>query len=708
MSERDLENVMSGGKVPYVKPFYAINIKDKDEVLDWFKKTDQSLSDFFRPLFREQKNNLSSILGIDTNPNFSSPYLANFAAISDLYSDIPEVFINELYRVLVDQTSLVLSQDLVADVIPSSNEYNDKIASKVTKDWLDSMAYDLNLEDWRFKWQMQAKLFGESFAIVMWNPNKGDLHPLAKEKIDEDVDYLDAEGKTVSGEGGEPLKIKKNLRIGDVEFCNPFPWDVMEDPQLAPEDRLWFWWKEHKEVDYLKKKFPKFDWDSPEENQQYYDVLSGKMKDDPNRRTVYYFYHKSHEFLPEGRYIVCTREHMLVNRSLEMPTIIDNQTLPLVRFYDLQMGTNLRGIPITIRNCASLTDQYNILTNRMCSNAQIESPKFFVHENSGVDIQEMPDGSAGIEWMGNVKPTFETPTSNNSSIFQLREAIRKNIDEMAMQTPMVRGDVPNSQLDSFVALQHFEDLRNQLAGPEIRSHMRSMEQVMKLLITVAKDKYKKSDGRLIKIMGKFNSYELRYFDPINLQKRYDVVIRSTGNLANSKAAKTQMMITIKREFPNTVSDEFFVDSLGLSDDKKFMSAVTAAVNSAEAENQDMMSGNPVESPSRYEDLIVHWETHRIPMQTLDFKHAPENVKELFIGHVAATEKLMFEQAAENPVYQARLEGLKQFPIFYTPKPVNEQELPPNGGLPPDISPQDIPLEAGEAISPEDQLQQAVV
>jgi hypothetical protein len=198
-----------------------------------------------------------------------------------------------------------------------------------------------------------------------------------------------------------------------------------------------------------------------------------------------------------------------------------------------------------------------------------------------------------------------------------------------------------------------------------------MEQLFRLMITIAKDKYRPDDGRLIKILGKHNTYQLKYFDPINLQKSYDVHITTTGNLANSKAARTQMLLSIKREFPSILTDEVFMDMLGLSHSKKFMNAITAAVSSAESENQDMMSGKYVLSPERFEDLIAHWDSHRIPMQTMDFKQSSPEVQQLFIGHVAATEKLMFEQASENPLFGDRIGQLGQFPMFYMPKPVNE-------------------------------------
>lgn len=707
MSEADLGKYFLTKKVPYVKPLYAIDYKKEKDILDWFKEAEYSLGEYFRPLFCEQRDNLAFFMGSGLNPHFASPYLATYAATSDIYAEPQQVFINEMFRIVMDQVSLVTSHELIPDVLPNSDDYSDKVACNVTREWLESMNYDMNTEEWRFRWEMQKKIYGECYTIVMWNPNIGDLHPYAKEFIDDEIDLVDNQGKAINGLNGMPMKIRKNMRIGDLEFITPFPWDVQIDPQKEFKDSNWYYFKDYVPVDYLKKKYPGYNWDSTKQVDQYFDAMTGTLKDDPNRRTVFYMFHRSMEFLPEGRFIVCTKDHMMVNQPLTMPTIVNNQDLNLVRFMDLQLGAGTRGVPITFRNCKNLSDAYNRITNQMYNNIEMESPKLFVHETSGVDAQRMPNGTVAIEWQGNIKPTIETPSTNTSSIFNFREAIRKNIDEMSLQTPMVRGDTPNAQLDSFVALQHFEDLRNQLASPEIKAHIRSIEFLYRLMITVAKDKYHPDDGRLIKILGKHNSYQLKYFDPINLQKSYDVKIHTTGNLANSKAARTQMMITIKREFPDLVTNEVFLDMLGLSHSKKFMNAITAAVSSAEAENQDMMGGKRVLEPTRFEDLIAHWETHRIPMQTLDFKQSPPEIQDLFIGHVTLTEKLMFEQASENPTFASKLEQLRQFPMFYTAKPVNEVPQIPMG-LPPEMPMEQIP--AGEpegALPPEEQLRQLV-
>ena len=701
MSEIELSKYFLTKKIPYVKPLYNIDLKKDSAILDWFRECSYGLTEYFRPLFREQKSNLAYFVGAGVNPNWASPYTQIYANTSDIYSSQDTIFINDLYRLVMDQVTLIISHELVPDVLPNTEDYSDKVACNVVKDWLESMNYTLGTESWRFKWEVQKKMFGESFAIVMWNPNIGDVHPIAKKYVDEDIDMLDEEGNPISDVGQNPVKLRKNMRIGDIEIINPMPWDVIIDPQINTRDSNWFYWVEYKDIDYMKKKYPKFTWDTKTDRgpDTQYDVYSNTEKENPNKRKVFYLYHRSHEFMPEGRFIVASDDHVLVNQPLTMPTLINNQDLPLIHFKDLDIGMGNRGSPILFRNCKNLSDANNKIANQIYNNLEMESPKMFVHETSGVDAQRMPNGTTAIEWHGNIKPTIETPQTNTSSIFNFQQQIQKSMDQVALQNPLVKGETPNAQLDSFVSLQYFEDQRTQLAAPGIKDHIHSMEQLFRMMISIAKDKYRPDDGRLIKILGKHNTYQLKYFDPINLQKSYDVHITTTGNLANSKAARTQMLLSIKREFPAILTDEVFMDMLGLSHSKKFMNAITAAVSTAEAENQDMMSGTPVLSPARYEDLIAHWDAHRIPMQTLDFKQSPLEVQELFIGHIAATEKLMFEQAAENPMFGERLGQLRQFPMFYTPKPVNEPTPQPMGleeeGAPPEqpMSPEEVTTES---------------
>lgn len=682
MATSDLERFFLRRQIPYIRPFYSLEQKSGQEVLDWFKSTDLQLKAYYEPLFKEQRNNLRIFLNAGFNPNFFSPLVATYLQQGLIYDAPDDIEINEMYRVVMDQISLIVSNELVPQVISNNDDYRDKMSAKITKEWLNSMSYDLDVDLQRVKWEIQKKVFGECFVVPLWNDEMGDLMPEAKQFKEEDLLFVDDDGREVLDEIGQPMKIRKYLRQGDIDLINPMPFETMIDPKAQFKDSNWFYYIDWVETDYLKRKYKDKDFKTDPQSTKF-DGMSTSFKGTPNHTKVFYFFHRSHPFLPEGRFIICTEDNELENKTLEefMPSLVETRKLPLVRFTDLELGVGCRGMPINCRNLRTVISGYNRLTNQIYKNLEAESPKIFAHESAAIDAQRMPTGIVVMEWRGNIKPSIETPSTNTSSIFKFRDDLKQNILEMGMQTSIVRGQTPNAQLDSFIALQHFEDQRVQLAAPDIKGHIKSIEHLYRLMISIAKDNYDPDDGRLIKIIGKNNKMSLRFFDPENLDKVYDVKITTTGNLANSKAARTQLTMTIKREFPNIMTDEVFIDALGLSASEKFQNAIVSAVNSAEAENEDMLDGVPVEPPARYEDLIAHWDAHRIPMQGQEFKLAPPEVKELFERHVTATEKLMFEQAVESPTFAARLSNLRQFPMFFTPTPTNEPPPPPMGMLP---------------------------
>ena len=675
MANAQLQQYFLQKNMPYVKPLYSIDYKNDDDMLEWLNGANTALSAHYAPLFKEQQNNLKIFLNTGVNPHFISPLL-NAYLQQGLVQDQPDdLCINEMYLLVMEQVSTIVSNELTAQVLPNNDDYKDKIAAKFVKSWIDSMSYELGLDVQRVKWEIQKKIFGESFVIPVWNPDKGDIHPAAKDIEEDRVELVDEDGRKVIGSDGEPVWVSKWQRIGDIELRNPLPFDVMIDPKSRYDDSDWFYYVDYLETDRLQKQFPDYQFKGDDKGQKY-DPVSGMNKGIEHYTQVYHFYHRSMQFLPEGRYVVATKDQVLMNETLEdHPTLINSSQLPLVRFCELDVGVGVRGVPILFRNGRPIVSGYNRVTNQIYNNLEAESPKVMVHQSAGMDVQKMPNGIVVMEWKGNVKPTIETPSTNTSGIFNFREALRKNIIEIGQQTPMQRGDTPNAQLDSFISLQYFEDLRVQQAAPDIKGHMRAMENLYRMMIAIAKDHYDEEDQRLIKIIGRNNAVNLRFFDPENLQKVYDVKISSTGNLANSKAARTQLIMTLKREFPALMSDEVFVDMLGLSTSEKFQNAITAAVNSAEAENEDMLNGIPVPPPERYEDLITHWDSHRIPLQTREFKLAPLEIKMLFEKHVTATEKLMFEQMLEDPNFASRVQGLRQFPLFFSPVPINEEEAP---------------------------------
>src|SRR4051812_34988412 len=146
MSRQDLEKTFIQKQIPYVTPFFSIKYKDDAQVLQWFKNTDSSLSEYHGNLFREQRVNMRRFLGGGINPSFFSPYIATYWAQTSVNNDRQDIDINEFYRIVIDQVSLIVSNELTSQVLPSNDDYADKVSCQVVKQWLDSMSYELNME----------------------------------------------------------------------------------------------------------------------------------------------------------------------------------------------------------------------------------------------------------------------------------------------------------------------------------------------------------------------------------------------------------------------------------------------------------------------------------------------------------------------------------------------------------------------------------
>ena len=75
-----------------------------------------------------------------------------------------------------------------------------------------------------------AFIFGESYCFIMWNKEKGDLHPLYVKARDMNMqlDFLDESGAPMLDADGNALKIDPNkpIYIGDVDYEVEVPWRV--------------------------------------------------------------------------------------------------------------------------------------------------------------------------------------------------------------------------------------------------------------------------------------------------------------------------------------------------------------------------------------------------------------------------------------------------------------------------------------------------
>lgn len=136
--------------------------------------------------------------------------------------------------------------------------------------------------------------------------------------------------------------------------------------------------------------------------------------------------------------------------------------------------------------------------------------------------------------------------------------------------------------------------------------------------------------------------------------------------------------------PTLFSPERWEELLELGDTENMIKLSTAAIKSADSENEDLKAGEIVFPPESYEDHLAHWESHAKMFQSRTFKEEASNeVVEAAMEHMELTEELMIEKSKINPLFQAKLAELKLFPLFYhadlsVPKSQEHQTAMVNG------------------------------
>lgn len=635
-------------------PYWSVDdIENDKKNLDWLKKSIDVCQNYYRDYAAVQMDNLMLYRGFQwLNQERLSNRFYDRDGVRTRRS--PKVTLNHLYDITEQWVSRLTRYKPAVKVFPANPEWEDKQDAKVAQMGLDSVWY-INRIDQRMqdlaRW---AKVCGDADLFIEWDPERGDLDPdyveavraaeVAGQKAPR-IPVVDENGDPVTGINGEPLFIDKAIHIGDIKYSIPEPWRVWDMPARDPDKVDWVLVWDTEQIDTVRAKYPfaakDITTDTGDDIFQYYGINFNKLK---NETVVWKFYHRKTEFLKNGRYIKFTR-----NAILEMGDLpYSHGQIPRVRFTDIDVPGEIRGMscyqqlfPIAhqINACASLIFKALVL---------FVHPKFMVPAGAA-DIKQLANESTIVEFNGPVPPQLMSSTALGQDIFRHWEKLEATLDKISGVFTMSRGNAP-SGVRAARALRVLEEQEDKRSFATItKFNNKAIVDNAIMTLSVLGDYYPRNPERLLRVVGKGNQHLIRKFSEANLSKPWDVRLEQTTALSQSPAARIEDMLELQtmRFAPDApFSKEQFYSLLDLTNSEEFVDIATRAVQCAESENEDMMNGTEVPSPTTEEELIVHWRIHRQIMQGREFKEPgviPDGNKELVRSHMLQTELLMFEK-----------------------------------------------------------------
>lgn len=668
------------------KPIWTLDLNNKgneDKVLDWLNAEFNYLKEENKERLSEIKKNIAIFKGIQYNSQEARS--SNRDREETRPNQTSKIVINHLYDLTMQKVSRLVKYKPDVSIIPANDEFKDKVASKETKALWDYLSYKEAFDSKAGEGVLQKYITGEHYLWITWDFDKGPLHPDYKKAMEreEKVPLLDDNGNQKKDHNGKPLFIEQEVMIGDVCLDVVLATDVFLQKKRKLDDVEYAFRVKCKSTEELRQDYPdKASKIKSEKNGYWYNVDKLEEEKLTNETLVVEFWHKHTKYLNRGRKIVFTKDTILENDICPY----SHGQLPFKRLCDIEIPGELYGRSF-YTNGKHIAGQINNLTTMAVRNqTMVAHPKWFVPTSANVNVASLGNDITIVRYHGNQPPVLAQANPTPSEVFNFRRELKEDLQQVTGIFGVSRGEPPPG-IKSGVALQFLNEQENERQNQEVAKYNEYVSGVAKMVLSVCADYYDESDQRTLMVLGRNSEWASMKLDPKSLVRPFDIRVQNSTALPQSKAARVQYLMDLKKEFPGMISDEQFLDMLDFGQAEKFVDQATAAVRAAEAENDDMINGKEVEAPEGYEMLVQHWKVHIKEIQTRGYKvNTPPEIKQKFADHILATEYLMVEAGKKNPQYMQMLSTLPQFPMFFESETqvIAQQLLSPGpvGGLPP--------------------------
>lgn len=604
-------------------------------LITWFQETLPLLEDYSKDRIETMVNNLLWYTG-EYDKSLEYRIVAPGQAEKNLPRRVlPRIF-NHLYDITEQRVAKLSRYKPSFEVVPTNREENDRLVSRLMKTCLDATARRVHVDFLMQELERWTAVFGECYFGIEWDKNIGDR-----------------------------VKARSLERIGDVSIYIKAPWTVLPEPKRNWADVNWLIdIYEIIHIDEARKKYGKPSL-APDGKRNIFSFNADVQEKREDEVVIYRIIHKPNEYLPEGNVTTLTHDTIL-NESDKYP--YSHFDFPFERHTDIDVPGRL--FPMSFyQHIKPIQHVYNKLTSMITRNILLTAHPKVLMPKGAAKIEAFSNAPTVIEYAGPIAPEVLTFNSVPAEMFQFRDAVKMELGQVSGIQGVSRGAPPPGARAASM-LRFYEEQEEQRASTQIIKHNEMIRRTFLKAAGVIGDYYPAgSKDRLIRVVGKENQYQIEAFQGAKISSEYDVIIINSTGFSESMAGRLEEIQLLQQYAPGILSPDQIADVLELKNPQKAYDISTSAIKHAEEENQRFLDGKDVPPPKKYQDLIVHWRTHMIMMNSSTWENStPEGIKRSMEDHILATEYLMEEKAVQNVAFAQLLQALPGYPAFWTPTP----------------------------------------
>lgn len=681
------------------KPFWAVDLSNEEETLQWLNAELNYLKQQAQERHSNQKKNLAIYRGVQlhTQDRSARDEAAN-ANQGIKKTKNPRVVYNHMVDTVEADVARMTKYRPAVSFDPGSDA-EDRVSAEVGEKLIEAFwnRNDTDFDKRIRKLVRHKRIFSEGLLAVLWDRNAGPYdmtwvkEVFAKAGIKEDpaqmptgeiydrIQKLKDSGqmprlplvdpdtcKQLTGADGQPLWIDRPLRQGDVVYKNLFSWDCFAQRKSDWDDAEYFKWREFVNVDTVRAQHPgkaaKIEADT---NMAVWDSDTCEEQTRKNDVEVVHFWHKSTAELDGGRYIKFTRSAILINKPNPNLGEDHRAIIPVVRIVDIDTPAVMNGDATVTHGRGPLAVYNNLISMDVRNKFLFAYPKWFMPKGA-TKVEALGNDSTVVSFTGPTAPQLVQPSLNSDAA--MKTEAKTDFQQIMGVYGGSRGDPPTG-ITAAVALTFLDEQESERAGVGVAELMRGVVRIAKLTSWLMADHYDDDDDRLTKLLGRnLAAYAKEGFVMADLRNCGDVRIKNSSALPQQKSARMQYLIDIKQQFPNILPDDQAIELLGLGEVDRMRSIVTVAIKNAEAENQALMMHSAPKAPEKWEFHLQHYRVHIRQMNEESFEQLKPESQERMKDHVRAHEMFMLEIGQTNMQFIATVQAeFPGFPYFFTPE-----------------------------------------
>lgn len=554
-----------------------------------------------------------------------------------------------------------------------------QLAESLLEHWWHEFDLDFKLEE-AVLWSLIA---GQGYWKITWDPHAGDSQKWLLDQQGMPV-VNNSQKDKVRGQyeqAGQPPN-EQTSYMGDicVEVLSPF--NVIVDPSVAIfEDSKFVYCVHNMTPDEVMAKFnaevspdvaavdqdQSIPWDYP-------NIGQGEK----TLKKIVIGYFKPTPTLPEGRYVVFTKDAILVDEPWPYPS----SDLPIIKFpgirvpgsvYDIGVVTHARPLQKELNRTLSQIVEYKNLMIRPQWMAPVGSLRRGMTAEPGVINEYIPVG--GLEpkpvEMGALPPY----------IFEHLKDLSARLKDVFGMTEVSEGRVPPN-VEAGIAIDLLQEMSTDRIAPTIKLMEHSLARAGQLMLILAQNYY--IEPRMLKIRGSGSSTQVKRFTQAEIQGGIDIRVEAGSGLPRTRAGRQAFVLDLIKS--GLVPMERAYKYLDMADIKGFVGPFEADTDKAFREHERLLTGmalndhaaeeawgaveqgfNPETGeplsgdPRELEDILVkaaltpnisdnhsiHLDTHGMFMKSVEYEGLDSETKRRFELHFKLTLDQIPRPTGEN-------------------------------------------------------------